>query len=379
MRALITILPLFIFGHLFAQPALAPAAAPLVLETFVTETDIRLRWRATSASVWAQNRANGYQLERRELTATATDADWTPLTPTPIREASLQAWITLIEGDSLTGITGAMLYEDGQPIDYLDIGPGPAGLLAQGDNLNNAYLYLLMGCDLRFSAAEAAGLALKDDNVRPGQYYQYRVRAANSTTPWISQTVRAGQATPLPALQQLNVAFTDREATVSWTPPPFRYPSFDVLRATSPDGPWRTVNPQRLNAGTVRNQNLRFIDSLPNNETTYFYAVQPYTAWGVHPNQSATVSGMGIPQRNIPMPFVTTREDAGRAVVNWTLEPDGDSTRIAGFFIYRSYENGGGRQYLAGPLTPDTRSYQDSILRNNQFYTVESVDKQGRA
>ncbi|MEL7162608.1 MAG: fibronectin type III domain-containing protein, partial [Bacteroidota bacterium] len=339
----------------------------------------RLRWRPTSASGWASNRATGYRLERRELTATATESDWTSLSPGPIREAGLEEWVTLIESDSLTGITGAMLYEDSRPIDYLTTDGSPESILAQGENLNNAYLYLLMGCDLRFTAAVAAGLALRDTDVQAGKYYQYRLRPASEDGTWVTQTIRAGAATPLPDLQQLNVTFTDQEAALSWTPPPFRYPSFDVLRSTNATGPWRTVNPQRLNAGTVRNQNLRFTDSLPDNEQTYFYAIQPHTAWGVQPEPSQPVSGRGIPRQQLPMPFVTTKEEHGRAVVNWSLEPGGDSTLIEAFYVYRSYENGGGRQYLAGPLGTDTRTYRDSILRNNQFYTVECVDARGRA
>jgi hypothetical protein len=349
----------------------------LQLEAFRHTDGIRLRWYAKDPYVWALGRRDGYLLERRQLAADGDHGDWIMIPDTLLREVEKDGWRDIVEQDSIALMFPAVALDRAGRIDYLGEGEDDRQLLATVNDRNTAYLFVLMATDLSYPAARGGALGFTDATAEDNELYEYRIAVAGTDYRSVPLRVRAGGRETLFAPERLTVEFGDRRATLTWPGESYRYRSFDVYRREGEEGKWELRNEVRLQVQGDLEREMVFRDSLEDNETTYAYALVGYNRFGVASRRGRMVSGRGDAPNPLPAINIHAEETGYRkATIDWSYL-GGDSTLIDYVEVFRSYTSDGGRERVAGPLEPSTKDFTDTLLQDDQFYTVRAHGPRG--
>ena len=168
----------------------------------------------------------------------------------------------------------------------------------------------------------------------------------------------------LPKVTELKGEFKNREAVLSWNKERTKTFYSNYIIERSEDGTnYRQVHDKpfiSLDQSPERSSEYAImLDSLPANNTPYFYRVKGRTIFGEYGPPSDPVQGMGID----PMPTVFPKisgiqpTDAGHLVVNWGFEEQANG-KISGFQLYRSSDAKGTYDLVSGDqLIPVTERF----------------------
>ncbi|MGB3463730.1 MAG: hypothetical protein WBA74_00595, partial [Cyclobacteriaceae bacterium] len=120
------------------------------------------------------------------------------------------------------------------------------------------------------------------------------------------------------------------------------------------------------------------IDSIPSNNTKYWYRVRGIDSFGEVGPPSDTVSGSGKPLFAFNSEIISHEvNNAGQVAVSWTFPEEG-SNMLKGFDLLRFDQRTKTYSVVAEDINSSARIYRDETPRATNYYVISSKDNYGR-
>jgi uncharacterized protein len=390
------------FCQVKRPPVAAPKGKPLVLKSKLfavaraSKTEIMIRWAPTDYSTWKQCNQYGYVIEkytivRNNQTLNKFEQTQAPITLTP---KPLASWETLATNNDYAAAIAQALY--GEDFDVTMTNNKPNGtdpvssMINETQKSDQRYTMAMYGADHSFEGATYAGLAYKDDNVKKGEKYFYRIYAKVPATikKIDTATVFIGLADykPLPKPSDILIQFGDKSAMLSWDFETYKeyYTSYIVER--SADGGKNFIALSDKPATNLSNTEdkpgagaITYLDSLGNNDTVYHYRIAGVSLFGDNGPYSDVAMGKG---KNIiyTTPGISSSEmdEKGNYYLSWQME-DSLNAIIKAFKVNQSEFIDGVYSIYKNDIPVENRKIKiekDSLKASN-YFTVTAISKDG--
>ena len=350
----------------------------------VQEDKILLRWAVDDPIAWKKTNVSGFILEkylffREGKRLPAPEKLWVK----HIKADPLETWQEIVEKDNYAAIIAQALYGEGFNVE------GNAGELAeivnQSQELEQRYSFALLGAEMNFKAAMKAGWGYIDSDVQPNEKYAYKIKSA---LPQEKLTIKSSSTLaglkdyePLPAPIDLQGIFGDKNVIVTWEYALFKriYTSYNLER--SEDGktftplsnePLVNIN-DRPNAPAKR---MYYIDSLAQNDKTYYYRVQGISSFGEKGKYSDTISGQGKPVLAYT-PYIKNyrfTSNPNEAVITWDFPKEGEAY-IQKFQLNQSEKDKGPYKVVIDSIATNQREVTYTNLEPTNYITITAIGK----
>ena len=224
-----------------------------------------------------------YHIYRGEEFVTKSDPEI--LTGKPFKPSPLVEWEYPSEIDDYTAIMAQSIY--GETFST-STDEGPMSILNKVSELQNRYSYAMFSADQSSKAAELAGLYIEDKDVKPYNWYLYKIYTLVPTSLQSIDTakilVRMEDYQPLPKPVDPNLEFDDHSCVISWNSSYLKdfYNAYSIERSTD-NAQFMKINEQPLvytNDVDKYGGRMFFVDSLSSNDQIYFYRVQGINSFG---------------------------------------------------------------------------------------------------
>ncbi len=403
---LLVLMMLSSFHAVFCQvkrpPTPAPKGKPLVLKSKLfavakaSKTEIMIRWAPTEYSTWKQCNQYGYVIEkytivRNNQTLNKFEQSQAPITLTP---KPLASWETLATNNDYAAAIAQALY--GEDFDVTMTNNKPNGTDPLSSMINETqkgdqrYTMAMYGADHSFEAAAFAGLAYKDENVKKGEKYFYRIYAKVPTSIKKIDTAKVfiglADYKPLPKPSDILIQFGDKSAMLSWDFENFKeyYTSYIVERSSDGGKNYTALSDKpATNLSNTQDKPgqgaITYLDSLGNNDTVYHYRIAGVSLFGDNGPYSNAAMGKG---KNIiyTTPGISGSEldEKGNYYLTWQME-DSLNAIIKAFKVNQSEFIEGPYKIYKNDIPIDNRKIKiekDSLKASN-YFTVTAISKDG--
>jgi uncharacterized protein len=386
-----------------SKPAIVPKPGkPLVLKSRLfalaraTKTEIMIRWAPTDFSTWKQCNQYGYVIERYTITRnnqilSKFELSMPAITMLP---KPLASWEALATKNDYAAVIAQALYGDDFDVTMANGKPSQGGTIAsiinETQKADQRYNMAMYGADHTFEGAAYAGLAYKDENVKKGEKYFYRIYAKvpASIKKLDTATIFIGLSDyrPLPKPSDVLIVFGDKSAMLSWDFETYKeyYTSYIVER--SGDGGKTFIPLSDKPATTLSNTgdkpgegSITYLDSLSNNDTTFQYRVAGVSLFGDNGPYSNIAEGKGKNMMyTTPGISAAEMDEKENYYITWQIE-DSLNVIIKAFRVNQS-------ELIEGPY----KIYKDNIsvverkimiprdsLKVSNYFTVTAISKDG--
>jgi uncharacterized protein len=402
---LLVLVMLSSFHAVFSQvkkPPVVPKGKPLVLKAKLfalaraSKTEIMIRWAPTDYSTWKQCNQYGYVIEkytivRNNQTLNKFEQSQAPITLIP---KPLASWETLATNNDYAAAIAQALY--GEDFDVTMTNNKPNGtdpvssMINETQKSDQRYTMAMYGADHSFEGAALAGLAYKDENVKKGEKYFYRIYAKVPATikKIDTATVFIGLADykPLPKPSDILIQFGDKSAMLSWDFETYKeyYTSYIVERSSDGGKNFTTLSDKpATNLSNTQDKPgagaITYLDSLGNNDTVYYYRIAGVSLFGDNGPYSNAAMGKG---KNIiyTTPGISSSEmdEKGNYYLSWQME-DSLNSIIKAFKVNQSEFIDGTYTIYKNDIPVENRKIKiekDSLKASN-YFTVTAVSKDG--
>jgi hypothetical protein len=332
---LVCIFLLFSFSKVVAQ--IQKDSLPSVkLLSRVQESQILLRWAVNEPLAWKKTNTSGFILEKYLF---FKDGKRLPepqkLWSKSIKAAPLETWQEIVEKNNFAAIIAQAIYGESFQVDGGSQGE-LADIVNQSQEIEQRFSFALLAADMNFEAASKAGWGYTDTQVKKNEKYAYKIKSAipQEQLAIKSAAVLAGLSDyeVLPAPIDLQGIFGDKNAIITWEYQLFKsiYTSYNLER--SEDGKTFTPlsNEPLVNLNDKPNapaKRMYYIDSLAQNDKTYYYRVNGISPFGEYGKYSDTIAGQGKPV----LPFTPRISDfkftkkPNEAVIIWEFPKEGEA------------------------------------------------------
>lgn len=355
-----------------------------------TKRSIQLRWAPNSPTAWQLANKYGYSVERIKLSEngkTLKDPPREIISEVVMKPAPQSQWEIMMDNDDYVAVAAQAIFGETFEVSE-DFGSDIAQVVNKAKELENRYSFAIFSADQSLDAAKLSGLYLEDELIAPNTKYVYRVFAnvPPDISPIDTGYVFLGLENykELPPVTDVNVEFDDHLALVNWDASILEkiYNSFWVER--SDDGgstfsPITTEPVVNTFSGDKPRTRLMFrMDSIPSNNTEYFYRVRGIDAFGEIGPPSEVVSGSGKPL------FAYNTQIEGHEIINnekvvikWTFPETGVSL-LNSFDLLRYSQKTKTYSVIEENISPQARQYTDERPRATNYYVLSANDSYGR-
>ncbi len=349
-----------------------------------TQMGVRLLWTPDDFETFNLGLINGYTLKRYTV---SQDGIETPLSALNSTQVIINTNLfPLPEGD--TGWNGtygsaaeSLIYYENLDIDTSSPNLADAYTLTQ-ENIER-YQFGVFIAYLDFDIAQKMGLAYEDTTVDPNATYSYRI-SVNSTPDKDITTVVTDSLTNFATISNVDAKSQYGIVNVSWPIEELTndYFAFNILRSED-DVNFSKINEEPyifLQTGGEDPSTYIYQDSTATYGTTFYYAVEGITVFGVLGEQSESVSVLSVPYLTGIDPVVSADDSSTSAVsLSWIINnTDQEVTDfIAGYNVYRSrFADSGYELITSSPITGS--SFVDNQPLTSAYYIVATVDDFGQ-
>lgn len=355
----------------------------------VEKDRVILRWAPGNYSLFRHGAESGYTIQRRAYsinpeveTSPETDIDGEFKTIKTVLPWTMDEWKqnATDSNDIYAGVAMQILLGG-------EINPKGQGemesLQSYYEDQQRKFAYGIIAADLSTTASTGLGLRYEDTDVKPGYYYEYRIlfnslpEGFTADTAWTWADMKRPDEKK--AVKHCFLEAADKQITVYWTRHNDQFfTAYDVERSSDKIN-WTKLNerPWMTSLYTPETPNF-LIDSIEDNNKTYYYRIIGYTPFGDKGLYSEIMSDKGIDQTPPAPAWGVKAEDMGGYVaIQWEAMPNEQD--FDGFYIERSDAPNGHFEKISEKLPADAREFADLIPAplSSNYYRVVSVDKTG--
>ncbi|MEC3908203.1 hypothetical protein VOI54_14325 [Tamlana sp. 2201CG12-4] len=385
IRHYITYLLALIFVFLGLVDGIAQDSLPTVkILSRVQKNQILLRWAVDDAVAWQKTNTSGFILEKYLFSKDGKRLSQPQkIWQKPIKADLLETWQEIVEKDNYAAIIAQALYGESFLIE------GSQGELADIVNLSQEieqrFSFALLAADMSFEAATKAGWGYTDTDVKPNERYVYKIKSAQPQDQLAikSTSVLAGLSAyePLPAPIDLQGVFGDKNVILTWEYELFKsiYTSYNLERSEDNKTFIPLSNEPLVNLNDKPNapaKRMYYIDSLAQNNKTYYYRVNGISPFGEYGTYSDTISGGGQPI----LPFTPKIRDfkftknPNEAIIIWEFPKEGEAI-TAKFQLNHAEKDAGPYKVVVDNIPPTQRELIYSELEPSNYFTITAVGK----
>lgn len=357
------------------------------LERKVEADKVILRWAPSDYTIFNLGLEFGYVLQRKAYTKNAElddseEIDTDFKTIATIKPYTVDEWKANAKDASDIYAGVAMQIQHG------DIAPEKSSsdegaLLNQYENEMRKFSYALLAADFSATAARGLGLRYEDQDVKSGQYYEYRVLINTSieglqldtATTWADMNI----PTELLPVKHCFTEVEDKKISVFWTRHNDQFFSaYDVERSTDGKTWQKLTNKPFITSRTTLSTPNFFVDTNVVYGQNYTYRVRGYTAFGEKGLFSDPFSEKGADLKAPAPAWGLKAEDLGGYVgLSWEAKPI--ESDFDGFYIERGTSASGYFEKVSDKLPSDAREFADLMPQalESNYYRIVSVDVSG--
>lgn len=344
---------------------------------------IWLRWAPANTTLWQLGNKYGYVVERVTI---SDDGNIDPQSKVMITQAPVKPLLQPeMEKLSQTSDEVAALQELIYHEEFnKDIPNNFNAILKKNNELENRMGMALLMCDLSMQAAEAGGLFLNDPTVSKGKRYAYRVKLNYTSSSFRAEPgiamITYEDEQPLKNITDLNVNFENKKATLSWQTLLNKniYSAYFIERSTDGKNFSRLTNIPYIHMSEhAIDEMAYYVDSLENNQQTYYYRINGISPFAETGPASIMVSGKGKEDLTGVLIIQKAEVAENSITISWEF-PHELENEIDGFFVCRSINPDIAFTDLnKKKITRSNREYKDQSTLYNAYYAVRALDKQG--
>ena len=371
----------FFFVDSFAQQTDSIA---VILQAHPCKDRIQLRWVINNPVAWSNSLNTGYTIERytvRRNDEVLPERELKILTPNPVTASPLDEWEKLAAENNYAAVLAQALY--GEEFEVSGFGANSISDVAdRSEALMQRYSFALYAADMCFEAACLAGWGYEDKDVRPGEYYLYRVipsglYALGDSIPYGFAYTSVNEYYELPRPFDVVAQFGDKSVQLLWNTSLYQrtFTAYQVEK--SEDN--RHFEPQGMPQTPLDDKEYTlFLDSLAENDKMYYYRVRGLTIFGEVSEPSDTVSGKGVENLNLN-PFITRTHtfENGGAEITW--EFDSASVHlIHSFDLLRADSESEPYETVIPGIPADVRTIRYDHLKPINYFKVAANGVNGK-
>lgn len=350
----------------------------------VQQNQILLRWAASDAVAWQKTNSGGFILEKYLFSKDGTRLDQPELLwSKSIQADPLEAWQSIVQNNDYAAIIAQALYGEsfaveGSQGELMDI-------VSTIQELEQRFSMALLAADMNFEAAQKAGWGYLDLELKENERYAYRIKSAlpQEQLAIESSTLLGGLGDyePLPAPIDLQGVFGDKKAILTWEYELFKsiYTYYSLERSED------NINFIPLSKEPLINLNdkpgapaksMYYIDSLGQNNKTYYYRIQGISPFGEPGQYSDTIAGQGqsalaYTPRIYDVEFT---QNPNEVRLQWEYPKEGEAS-LNYFQLKRSLKDSGPYELVADSILATDRDYLFKDLAPSNYFKITAVGK----
>lgn len=356
-----------------------------------TQRSIKLRWAPNTPTAWYFANQYGYTVERLTLSENnkmLSQPVKIILNKQPLKPAQQTFWEPHMDTDDYVAVAAQAIF--GETFELTDnYSSDVVKVVNKSREQESRFSFALFAADQSIKAAELSGLYIEDETITPSAKYLYRVYA-NVPSPVLKVDtgfvyVGLKDYQPLPRITDLKAEFEDRTVNLSWNATLVEkvYNSFWVERSDDGGKTFGKITTQPIiNAypGSTRKSKLIFkTDSIPSNDTQYYYRVLGVSTFGETGPASDTISGSGIPVFAYSATVEThTITDDQRVSLTWSFPVKGSVT-LKSFDLLRLDPKTKAYTLIKNNVDKNAREIFDESPHSSNYYVMRAWDRYGRS
>jgi fibronectin type 3 domain-containing protein len=340
---------------------------------------ILLRWAITDASAWQKSLSKGYTVERYTIRRNGNilpEQEKKILTPAPLSAAPEEEWTTLALKNRYAAILAQALFGESFEVDGLGSGsPNPISKIIQtAEAAAQRYSFALYAADMCFEAACLAGWGYEDKDVKPGEFYLYRVIPVGFDT--LKYSVQYGfsytgtdETGELPRPVDLVADFGDKSVQLYWNTSLYRTLFTAYYLEKSEDNVYFERSEMPYTPLDDKDY-MMYADSLAENGKTYYYRICGLNIFGEISKPSDIVSGKGVESLHVT-PVITKTHifDTQEVEIQWAFD-ETEEPLVRSFDLLRSDNDRDAYQTVAPDIPANARSVRYKGLKSSNYFRI---------
>jgi uncharacterized protein len=351
---------------------------------------VLLRWAPTTPLSWQIINKYGYTIERVTMTKNnklIKDRKLQKLTASPLKPWPEEKWEPIAydekgEVNKYVAIAAQAIF--GGSFELTESYSNDITKVIEKSQENEKrFTFALFAADQSLKVAEAMGLYYVDNNVVEDEKYLYRIYANVPNEEMALDTgfiyIGPPDYAELPRPYELHGDFEEKMVTLTWNRELFEqiYSNYEVQRSDNGKEFFSIDDLPFINTAPMDKPNPRLMyrmDSLPENNLTYYYRIRgrtPFDEWGPW---SDTISGQSIVSLKFkPMIREANVIDNKAVELKWEF-PEEHNQDIEYFALLRANKANGNYVELAGNLNPSVRTFTDEKPNVSNYYIVRAFN-----
>lgn len=377
-----TLYPLMVlFCVLYSGVSIAQEKQHAVIALASARHDsIVIRWAPAGQMAWLTGNRHGYLIERFVVARDGKAVDLSSqqaqvLTAAPIRPIPEAQMEQLAAKDEKVALVKEAIYSKEFKVTSPEKGIGDF-IIKQGES-DMRFGFMLLACDLSPMAANAAGLRFVDRTVKKGERYAYKISVAQQPK---GLTIEPGvcvtslqEVTKLSPPREFSVQFLDSLARLQWLTNIDKgiYTAYMVERSADGKNFKPVTDLPVMSSSEKPNQHFSyFIDTLTDNETTWYYRIKGLTPFGESGPYSQIASGKGA--ATIEPPFIDSIAsiDNKKIKLQWHLSSLLKS-KTASVTVTRAAKAEGPYKDVSAVLDNNTVTFTDEKPMGDGYYRLK--------
>ncbi|GAA4279018.1 fibronectin type III domain-containing protein [Aquimarina mytili] len=351
----------------------------------VQKGKVLLRWAVSTSSAWLKANKHGYKIDRYTVSRDGqllSPPVKTTLTSVPLLPYPVAQWEEAVNTNDYAAILAQALYGEGFQVEQME--GGLAQIINKSREIEQRFSFGLYAADMNFEAAKMGGLGFEDTNIVSGEEYLYSVETLVPVDllkiePG-SVSVKVKDPEPLPVPLDLYAVPNDKNILLTWEYEMFKgiFTSYYLERSENGN------DFQRLGDTPLVNLNDRpgspakrmfYVDTLSQNNKTYYYRVKGISPFGEISPPSEVVSGQGIKKLSaVPHISRHTFDASGGVNIQWDF-PKETENEITGFELDWAAQEKGPYKTVKTGISKSSRNTTYSEPEPSNYFRVTALGK----
>lgn len=348
-------------------------------KAFVANNAVLLRWIPLNVETFTAAVKYGYTIQRVTVTDSLSplvfEKKLTPIPVNPIPSGD-SAWNKLFANNNSAAFVYSVLYPA--------LVKNTVATTEKKKDEQMNFGFFLLSCDLSVELANAAGFYYKDTSEIQGGKYVYRISIENAaqqplkiyTDIFVDATIKSN----LPPITDLRGDYSDKCVMLTWNAVHYKnhYAAYNIERS-SDSLHFVKVNTTpfvQLTSQFEKNKEYaHYTDTLPDNETYYYYRIKGISHFGLESASGNTIKGKGK-NKFASYPVIDTiySVDNKKVEIKWKIPNESDLSHLKGYFIARATAENGNYVIINSSvvLTP---FYTDTTPLFTNYYKILAINK----